>query len=104
LFLFSVISFALDNNIPLVVIELDQRQDGPRLQAALELKTGQTTVPNVFLEGEHIGGWTEVEAALAAGAFEHVTVEGALEKAAAFGVECRNGDPYVLFPEQPQEL
>ena len=38
------------------VIELDQRGDGADIQAALLEKTGQRTVPSVFVKGEHIGG------------------------------------------------
>jgi len=38
------------------VLELDQIAEGPALQAALAEKTGQRTVPNSFINGEHIGG------------------------------------------------
>lgn len=38
------------------VIELDQRDDGDAIQSALLDKTGQRTVPSVFIKGEHIGG------------------------------------------------
>jgi glutaredoxin 3 len=38
------------------VIELDQRDDGPLIQQLLLQKTGQRTVPNVFIGGKHIGG------------------------------------------------
>jgi len=37
-------------------IELDQVDDGSAIQAALEEITGQTTVPNVFINHQHIGG------------------------------------------------
>ena len=37
-------------------IELDQESDGSQLQAALAELTGQRTVPNVFIGGNHIGG------------------------------------------------
>ena len=30
--------------------------DGAQVQAALAEKSGQRTVPNVFINGEHIGG------------------------------------------------
>lgn len=44
------------------VIELDQLADGDNLQAALLLLTGQRTVPNVFIGGEHIGGDSDLQA------------------------------------------
>eukprot|EP00632_Arachnochrysis_sp_CCMP2950_P002398 CAMPEP_0185720190 /NCGR_PEP_ID=MMETSP1164-20130828/49991_1 /TAXON_ID=1104430 /ORGANISM="Chrysoreinhardia sp, Strain CCMP2950" /LENGTH=203 /DNA_ID=CAMNT_0028387853 /DNA_START=80 /DNA_END=692 /DNA_ORIENTATION=- len=37
------------------VIELDLRDDGADLQDALKDLTGQSTVPNVFIKGQHLG-------------------------------------------------
>ncbi|OVA20748.1 Glutaredoxin [Macleaya cordata] len=37
-------------------IELDKESDGSEIQAALAEWTGQRTVPNVFIGGNHIGG------------------------------------------------
>ncbi|RLM64491.1 hypothetical protein C2845_PM15G13850 [Panicum miliaceum] len=37
-------------------IELDVESDGSELQDALKEWTGQRTVPNVFINGKHIGG------------------------------------------------
>ncbi|GAU13095.1 hypothetical protein TSUD_173950 [Trifolium subterraneum] len=37
-------------------IELDSESDGSEIQAALHEWTGQRTVPNVFIGGNHIGG------------------------------------------------
>ncbi|XAR51887.1 Thioredoxin-disulfide reductase [Bertholletia excelsa] len=37
-------------------IELDSESDGREIQAALAEWTGQRTVPNVFIGGNHIGG------------------------------------------------
>lgn len=34
--------------------------DGPKIHAALTARTGQKTIPNVFIAGEHIGGNTEL--------------------------------------------
>merc|ERR1719353_407403 len=41
---------------PYTAIELDQREDGESLQAALLAMTQQRTVPNVFVAGQHVGG------------------------------------------------
>ncbi|KAK0475073.1 glutaredoxin [Armillaria novae-zelandiae] len=38
------------------IIELDERDDGSDIQEYLRQKTGQGTVPNVFINQEHIGG------------------------------------------------
>ncbi|KAM2682813.1 hypothetical protein EV1_044512 [Malus domestica] len=37
-------------------IELDSESDGAQIQSALAEWTGQRTVPNVFIGGNHIGG------------------------------------------------
>jgi glutaredoxin 3 len=38
------------------VIELDEVEDGDAIQAYLAQKTGQRTVPNIFIKQQHIGG------------------------------------------------
>jgi len=43
-------------NVDYLAIELDQRDDGAEIQGLLLEKTGQRTVPNVFINGDHIGG------------------------------------------------
>ncbi|KAJ6795695.1 putative glutaredoxin-C6 [Iris pallida] len=43
-------------------IELDAESDGSETQAALAQWTGQRTVPNVFIGGNHIGGCDSVVA------------------------------------------
>eukprot|EP00793_Prasinoderma_coloniale_P001090 PRCOL_00006081-RA len=40
----------------LAIFELDEITEGAALQAVLEDMTGQRTVPNVFVRGEHVGG------------------------------------------------
>jgi len=42
--------------VKIEVLELDQIGDGAAVQAALLEKTGQRTVPNVFINGKHVGG------------------------------------------------
>ncbi|EDV29536.1 uncharacterized protein TRIADDRAFT_18842 [Trichoplax adhaerens] len=41
-------------------IELDLRGDGRRIQNILQQKTGASTVPRVFLNGECLGGASDV--------------------------------------------
>ncbi|KAG0149578.1 hypothetical protein CROQUDRAFT_653393 [Cronartium quercuum f. sp. fusiforme G11] len=43
------------------VIELDQIPDGPEMQAYLKIKTGQSSVPNIFIHQTHIGGNSDIQ-------------------------------------------
>lgn len=49
------------------VIELDQRSDGDAIQSALLQLTGQRTVPNTFINGQHLGGNDKAQAAAKSG-------------------------------------
>ncbi|CUM63346.1 uncharacterized protein PRCAT00000918001 [Priceomyces carsonii] len=49
------------------ILELDELDDGSDIQEALLELTGQKTVPNVFINGEHIGGNSDVQELKAAG-------------------------------------
>eukprot|EP00026_Physarum_polycephalum_P022725 Phypoly_transcript_27029.p1 GENE.Phypoly_transcript_27029~~Phypoly_transcript_27029.p1 ORF type:complete len:105 (+),score=21.43 Phypoly_transcript_27029:113-427(+) len=40
----------------LYVIELDKDDNGSAIQQSLKDLTGQSTVPNVFIGGKHVGG------------------------------------------------
>ncbi|KFY17506.1 hypothetical protein V491_04977 [Pseudogymnoascus sp. VKM F-3775] len=42
-------------------IELDQVDDGSAIQAALGELTGQTSVPNIFINKKHIGGNSDLQ-------------------------------------------
>ncbi|KIK63013.1 hypothetical protein GYMLUDRAFT_41313 [Collybiopsis luxurians FD-317 M1] len=54
-------------NVPAKVLELDEIEDGPAIQSYLAQKTGQRTVPNVFVNSEHIGGNDSTQAAFKSG-------------------------------------
>ncbi|KAG5723275.1 hypothetical protein E4T56_gene321 [Termitomyces sp. T112] len=43
-------------DVETTVYELDERDDGSEIQTYLLEKTGQRTVPNIFVNGQHIGG------------------------------------------------
>ncbi|KAL1702496.1 thioredoxin-like protein [Schizophyllum commune] len=49
------------------IVELDQLEDGSTIQDALEDKTGQRSVPNIFVKKQHIGGNDDTQAAHRAG-------------------------------------
>ena len=51
----------------ITAIELDEDEDGPEIQAVLLEVTGQRTVPNVFVAGQHIGGNDDAQAKAASG-------------------------------------
>ena len=57
-------------NIQAKIIELDQVANGQDIQNKLKEMTGQSTVPNVFIKGKHIGGNSDVQALNAAGKLE----------------------------------
>ncbi|KAI9216141.1 putative glutaredoxin Grx1 [Blastocladiella britannica] len=41
-------------------VELDKEADGPAIQQHLADLTGQRTVPNIFIDGKHIGGCSDL--------------------------------------------
>ena len=43
-------------DVSYTAIELNEVDEGQELQAALAAFTGQRTVPNVFINGQHLGG------------------------------------------------
>ena len=42
------------------IVELDVVANGAQIQNTLRQMTGQGTVPNVFIKGEHIGGNSDI--------------------------------------------
>ncbi|CAN4105578.1 unnamed protein product [Withania somnifera] len=49
------------------VVELDLRDDGARIQDVLLDLVGRTTVPQVFVNGKHIGGSDDIQNAVRSG-------------------------------------
>jgi len=64
---------------PYLAIELDQREDGDELQAALLSLTAQRTVPNVFVGGRHLGGNDETQEAARTGRLAELLVAASSE-------------------------
>nr|POF05691.1 glutaredoxin-c5, chloroplastic [Quercus suber] len=59
-----------------LVIELDELgPQGPQVQKVLERLTGQHTVPNVFIGGNHIGGCTDTVKLYRKGELEPLLLE-----------------------------
>ncbi|KAJ7449213.1 glutaredoxin [Mycena latifolia] len=49
------------------VIELNERDDGSDIQNYLAIKTQQRTVPNIFINKQHVGGNDDTQAAFKSG-------------------------------------
>ncbi|KAK6151434.1 hypothetical protein DH2020_014069 [Rehmannia glutinosa] len=52
------------------VVELDERDDGARIQDALSEIVGRRTVPQVFINGKHLGGSDDTMEAYESGELE----------------------------------
>jgi glutaredoxin 3 len=53
----SLLQDAVPSDVSVDIIDMDQmKEDGPLIQMELMTTTGQRTVPNIFINGEHIGG------------------------------------------------
>jgi len=44
------------NQSSIKILELDEMSNGSELQNSLAEKTGQRSVPNIFINGTHVGG------------------------------------------------
>ncbi|KAL1461291.1 hypothetical protein WDU94_013201 [Cyamophila willieti] len=49
-----------ENDYNFQVVELDTLSDGPSIQEALFERTGQKTVPSIFIHGKHVGGCSDL--------------------------------------------
>ncbi|KAI0778631.1 glutaredoxin [Trametes elegans] len=47
-------------DVPTKIYELDEIEDGAAIQDYLQEKTGQRTVPNIFINQKHVGGCDSV--------------------------------------------
>ncbi|OCH95745.1 glutaredoxin [Obba rivulosa] len=50
------------SGVPSAVFELDEIEEGGDVQSYLLEKTGQRTVPNIFINQQHIGGSDDLAA------------------------------------------
>ena len=58
---------SMGNDVQVKVHELDIEKDGAAIQRVLQQLTGQRTVPNVFVNNQHVGGNDKVQAAYRSG-------------------------------------
>jgi len=61
-----------DMDIDATVTEMDEVDNGDAIQGELMVLTGQRTVPNVFIKGEHLGGNSDVQAAAKSGKLQEM--------------------------------
>jgi glutaredoxin 3 len=62
---------ALDKmDVKYLAIEIDRMTEEKDIQNALETKTGQRTVPNVFVDGKHVGGCDDTVGEIKSGALQ----------------------------------
>eukprot|EP01122_Echinamoeba_exundans_P015718 TRINITY_DN7602_c0_g1_i1.p1 TRINITY_DN7602_c0_g1~~TRINITY_DN7602_c0_g1_i1.p1 ORF type:complete len:161 (-),score=36.48 TRINITY_DN7602_c0_g1_i1:19-501(-) len=63
------------------VYELDQMPDGDAIQKALQAKSSQKTVPNVYIGQKHVGGSDNTHAAKANGSLKKLLTEAGISDA-----------------------
>ena len=66
--------------VDVVVHELDEMKGGFRYQQDLYRLTGQRTVPNVFVNGQHVGGNDDTQHAHKTGILDHMLYAEVPEK------------------------
>ncbi|XP_054711967.1 thioredoxin reductase 1, cytoplasmic-like [Uloborus diversus] len=54
-------------NVEYYCLELDKTDNGPQMQRAMAAKAGKSSVPQVFIEGQHLGGCDDTMAAHSSG-------------------------------------
>ena len=57
----KAIDLLKQNNINFKLIELDRMNRGEMIHRELIQRTNQTSVPNIFIFGKHIGGFSELK-------------------------------------------
>ena len=85
-------------DIPYQSVDLDsaEYQEGNRggqIRNVLKARTGQPTIPQIFIGGKHIGGCTETFDAIKAG-----SLKGLLETNAVVLDQAKAVDPYAFLP------
>jgi len=98
-FCWAVRKFFASRNIPFKSVDLDsvawQKDNmGGDLRVALLARTGQPTIPQVFIGGKHVGGCTETFDYFREGRLQPMLAESHV----AFGDDVQ-GDPYDFLPK-----
>jgi cysteine synthase len=104
-FSWSVRKFFDAIRIPYVSVDLDsveyQRGDrGAKIRAVLAAQTGEATIPQIFIDGQHVGGCNALFESYARGAVQ------TLFEAAGVGATFPGTDPFSFLPkwQQPRHV
>ncbi|CEI99195.1 Putative Glutaredoxin [Rhizopus microsporus] len=68
-----------DINVDYKAIELNERPDGVDIQECLKELTKQSTVPNVFINQQHVGGYSDLESAYTSGKLKKLLQEAGID-------------------------
>ncbi|KAI7873358.1 glutaredoxin [Mucor mucedo] len=68
-----------DIHVDYKALELNDHVDGDAIQKALAEMTKQNTVPNIFVNQQHIGGSDALKSALASGKLEKILKEAGIK-------------------------
>ncbi|OAD68720.1 hypothetical protein PHYBLDRAFT_117274, partial [Phycomyces blakesleeanus NRRL 1555(-)] len=61
-----------DLDVDYKALELNDHPEGPSIQQALQELTSQKTVPNIFVNQKHIGGYDALKSALDSGKLQTI--------------------------------
>jgi glutaredoxin 3 len=70
-----------DINVDYKALELNDHLDGDAIQKALAELTNQKTVPNIFINKQHIGGSDALKAALSSGKLTQILKDAGINHA-----------------------
>lgn len=70
-----------DINVDYKALELNDHLDGDAIQKTLAELTNQKTVPNIFINKQHIGGSDALKAALSSGKLKQLLKEANINNA-----------------------
>jgi glutaredoxin 3 len=59
-------------NVDVFVVETDLVENGEKTKKYLEQMTGQKTIPNIFIAGNHVGGNSDLQEGLKNGSIQKI--------------------------------
>ncbi|KAF7731876.1 hypothetical protein EC973_007707 [Apophysomyces ossiformis] len=68
-----------DLNVDYHAMELNEHKDGVDIQQALAELTSQKTVPNVFINRQHIGGYSDLKASFDSGKLTDILKQAGIQ-------------------------
>ena len=73
-------SILKEKGIAFKAVEMDKRGDGAAMHSCLKGYSGHRTVPNIYINGTHIGGYDQLEAGFKNGKIEKMLGNKPVEK------------------------